>query len=161
MTISIREATKDDVELLAQLIRDSFKDVADRFSLSSDNAPTHPSHCTAKWIESALDKGIEYFILESEGKPHGCVALEHASADVCYLERLAVIPEFRQRGFGEALVRHVLEQAKSMGAKRVEIGIIAEQFDLRGWYEKLGFVVKGTKHFDHLPFQVAFMYIEL
>ena len=161
MKADIRDAKRNDIELLAQLIRDSFQDVAERFSLTAENAPTHPSHCTAQWIESAFDKGITYFILEYKGKPRGCVAMEHAGADVCYLERLAVIPEFRRRGFGEALVEHVLEQAKPLGVKRIEIGIIAEQIDLRSWYEKRGFVLKDTRHFNHLPFEVAFMYIEL
>ena len=112
-------------------------------------------------MEEALDKGATYFIMESGGEPAGCAALERASDQVCYLERLAVLPEFRRQGLGVALVEHALALAAAWGAGRVEIGIIAEQKDLAAWYEKLGFIPTGTKKFDHLPFTVGFMYYNL
>lgn len=71
------------------------------------------------------------------------------------------MPEYRRKGFGEALVRQVLEEALKKEAQRVEIGIIAEHTELKEWYEKLGFSVKETVHFNHLPFNVTFMYIQL
>ena len=157
----IRAATNDDVSLLAALIRTSFRDVAERFNLTLDNCPTHPSSCTVEWIESALEKSVRYYLLEDKGKPCGCVALERARPEVCYLERLAVLPESRRMGFGKALVKHVLGEAERIGAKRVEIGVIAEHTELKDWYGRLGFSVKDTVHFDHLPFAVTFMFIEL
>jgi N-acetylglutamate synthase-like GNAT family acetyltransferase len=157
----IRRATIEDVPLLTTIIRNSFRDVAERFNLTPENSPTHPSNCTEEWINRELDKGITYYILENNGKPCGCVALELARPKVCYLERLAVLPQFRRKGFGGALVRHVLEEAHKKEALRVEIGIIAKHTELREWYEKLGFSVKETVHFNHLPFDVTFMLIQL
>jgi N-acetylglutamate synthase-like GNAT family acetyltransferase len=157
MTFSIRSATKKDVTLLAALIRNSFRDVAERFGLTSDNCPTHPSNCTAAWIEKALEKGITYYILEMDGMPCGCAALEHISQKVYYLERLAVLPQFRRQGYGEALVNHLCGEAKKLGARHVEIGTIAEHAELNEWYEKLGFRQKNTAEFEHLPFRVAFL----
>nr|MDO8082994.1 GNAT family N-acetyltransferase [Candidatus Freyarchaeota archaeon] len=157
----IREATRDDVSLLTTIIRNSFRDVAERFDLTPENCPTHPSNCTEEWINSALDKGITYYILENDSKPCGCVSLELARPEVCYLERLAVLPECRRKGFGGALVRHILEETLKKKARRVEIGIIAKHTELKEWYEKLGFSVKETVHFNHLPFDVTFMFIQL
>lgn len=161
MKFGIRNATRDDITLLVTIIRDSFRDVADRFDLTPANCPTHPSSCTAEWIEEALEKGITYYVLETDGIPCGCAALEHANPNVCYLERLAVLPQFRCRGFGEALVNHVCDEAKKLGAKRVEIGTIAEHAELNEWYEKLGFRLKSTAEFEYLPFRVTFMYKEV
>ncbi|MHC4435391.1 MAG: GNAT family N-acetyltransferase, partial [Planctomycetota bacterium] len=84
-------------------------------------------------------------------------ALEKAGPEVCYLERLAVLPEHRGKGCGKMLVEHVFDKAAQNGSKRVEIGIISEDTKLRDWYERFGFVLKSTKTFDHLPFVVAFM----
>jgi GNAT superfamily N-acetyltransferase len=89
------------------------------------------------------------------------VALEKASPDVCYLERLAVLPGHRGRGYGKMLVEHIFDEAASNGSNRLEIGIIAADTRLRNWYGKFGFVLKGTKTFDHLPFVVAFMSAEI
>jgi N-acetylglutamate synthase-like GNAT family acetyltransferase len=153
----ITDATEADVELLASLIRESFADVAQRFGLTPENSPTHPSNCTPEWIRSAFAKGIRYYIIRTEQGPVGCVALEHANADLCYLERLAVLPSFRGYGLGKALVGHVVSKARELGAHRVEIGIISADAELREWYERLGFSVTTTAQFEHLPFEVTFM----
>ncbi len=159
--MDIREATKDDAALLTKLIRTSFYDVAQRYDLTPENCPKHPSNCQDDWIESAMDKGVLYFILEDEGLTKGCAALEQASPEICYLERLAVLPEYRRTGLGRILASHALDQAKSLGAERVEIGLIDWQTNLKQWYERQGFSMKNKATFEHLPFPVAFMFIEL
>ncbi len=157
MSQVIREATDEDASVLARLIGDSFSDVAERFNLTSKNAPTHPSNCAPSWIRSDFEKGVRYFILENEGEPCGCVAMERAGSDHCYLERLSVLPEHRRKGFGRDLVEHVLSEARRMGIHRVEIAIIAEHGELREWYEKQGFAVTGHRRLNNLPFEVTFM----
>ena len=157
MEFLIRDATSDDVTLLTILIRNSFHDIAERFNLTPQNCPTHPSNCKTEWIESALKKGIKYYILEIKNIPCGCVALERAHSDVFYLERLSVLPQFRRNGFGEVLLNHALNEAKKLGAHRVEIGIISDHIELKEWYKKFGFFVKNETQFEHLPFKVTFM----
>ncbi len=158
MSVELREAAGKDIPTLTSLIRKSFRDVAERFGLTPQNSPTHPSNCADEWIKTALSKSVKYFILESSGIPCGCVALEQASVEVCYLERLAVLPEHRKNGFGSLLVRHAISEAKKLHVQRVEIGIIAAHIELKDWYERLGFHVRNTAEFDHLPFAVAFMF---
>jgi N-acetylglutamate synthase-like GNAT family acetyltransferase len=161
MAFTIRNATQDDIACLATIIRQASRDVAERFGITPENCPRHPSNCTAEWVEAAFEKGIAYYILETNGTPCGCVNLEQVAPDVCHLGRLAVLPQFRRQGFGEALVNHVCTQAKQLGIKHVEIGIIAENIELSRWYEKLGFCHKNTAVFEHLPFTVTFMGKEL
>ena len=151
--MKIRDAKQADKDILVTLIRDSFRDVAGKFALPAFNAKER--------VESDFEKGLKYYILEVNDRTCGCVALEKAGPDLCYLGRLAVLPEYRNKGFGQALVNHLFEQARKFGIRRVEIGIISKHRKLKNWYKKLGFVQKGTKKFDHLPFNVAFMYREL
>lgn len=153
----IRAGTQKDIAVLAEIIRSSFRDVAERFGLTQENCPKHPSNCTVDWVQQDMDRGVTYFILEDEGLVSGCVALELASLEWCYLERLAVRPPQRQRGFGRALVDYVLAEAKRLGAHRASIGIIAGQTELKNWYQKIGFVETETKEFAHLPFRVTLM----
>ena len=159
--IKIRDATAKDVELLADIIRKSFRDVAIRFSLTPENCPKHPSNCTAAWVESDRNRGVRYFIASRNDEPIGCVGLESPNSDLCYLERLSVLPEMRRRGYGRALTLHALKSAKAVGAKQVSIGIIADHVELKNWYSKIGFVEAGTKIFEHLPFEVAFMKFDI
>lgn len=146
-----------DIGVLVETIRRSFQDVDLRFDLTQENAPRHPANCTKEWIQKDMERGVTYFVIENENLIAGCVALEQANPDLCYLERLAVLPDQRRRGFGNALLTHVLSQARSLGAKRVNIGIIAEQNELKKWYKEIGFVEQESKEFPRLPFDVTFM----
>jgi GNAT superfamily N-acetyltransferase len=159
--MEIRDAGRKDISSLTRIIRDSFRDVAERFSLTPENCPTHPSFISEERVESAFEKGNRFFLAECEEGLCGCVAVEVASPEICYLERLAVLPPYRRRGYGKKLVEQIMRQAREAGARSLEIGIIADQEDLRDWYAKLGFTAKGRKIFDHLPFEVLFMAYQL
>ena len=153
----IRTARAGDEQLLAQLIRQAFTDVARRFGLTPQNCPKHPSNCTPQWLESDFSRGVTYFVMEIEGQPVGCAAFELAAPELGYLERLAVAPPFRRNGFGLRLAAHVLAAARAHGVKQLSIGIIADQIELKQWYRRIGFVQGDTKAIAHLPFAVTFM----
>jgi N-acetylglutamate synthase-like GNAT family acetyltransferase len=157
----IKKATLNDREVVATIIRNSFCDVARRFALTKDNCPKHPSNCTSSWIEADVLRGVQYSVLYLDENPIGCVAIEKPSSDVCYLERLSILPEMRGRHFGVKLVNHALECAASAGANKVSIGIIDEQTELKEWYIQLGFAVTETKRFPHLPFTVCLMEFDI
>lgn len=161
LSIRIRKANSADITLLSSIIRKSFRDVAVKFGLTRENCPKHPSNCTENWITNDFARGVIYYLLERNGLPVGCVAIEKATNDLCYLERLAVLPEERRKGFGNQLVNQVLDTARACGAKLISIGIIAEQTDLKIWYQKIGFEEGETKQFSHLPFCVCFMRYEI
>jgi ribosomal protein S18 acetylase RimI-like enzyme len=157
MNNRIRTCTREDIDALAATIRGSFRDVAERFGLTGENCPRHPSNCRADWIEKDMDRGVSYFVLESEDRVAGCAALEPVRPGLCNLERLAVLPDQRRQGFGKALVTHVLSEAGKLGCSKVRIGVIADQEELKDWYRRLGFVERESREFAHLPFLVAFM----
>lgn len=157
MAYLIRIGTKADIDVLIDIIRDSFLDVAERFGLTPQNSPTHPSNCRPEWLLREINRGVDFYILENDGQPVGCAALEKINDEICYLERLAVLPRERRQGFGEALVRHVLSNARLLHAYRVQIGIIAEHQELHDWYEKLGFEDVESKKFPQHVFGVTFM----
>ncbi len=157
MKCEIREATSSDIDILVELIQNAFEDVAERFGLTPQNSPTHPSNCRPEWLLREMNRGVVFYVLEDNGQPAGCVALEKINDEVCYLERLAVLPHQRRKGLGEMLVRRALSEARCQNVHRVQIGIIAEHEELRAWYEKLGFDEVESKTFPQLVFRVMFM----
>ncbi|MGD8467591.1 MAG: hypothetical protein PVI49_03655 [Desulfobacterales bacterium] len=78
MEDNIRDAHSDDVTELSNIIRDAYRDVANRFGLTPTNCSKHPSNCTDEWIENDLARGVRYYVIEYEGRPVGCVAIELA-----------------------------------------------------------------------------------
>lgn len=157
MDYTIRDCTREDVSVLARTIRESFQDVAKRFGLTPENAHSHPSNCTVEWIEKDMARGVSYWVIENENGVAGCVAMERANPDMCYLERLAVLPAERRQGLGKALVSQVLWQAGHSGAQSVSIGIIAGHTELKHWYSGIGFIEGESREYPRLPFRVTFM----
>ena len=154
-------ATIEDVSTLSAIIRHSYRDVAQRFDLTPENCPKHPSNCTDDWIRNDFSRGVSYYILKHNGLPAGCAALEIPDPDIGYLERLAVLANNRRKGLGRKLVGHVFSEAKDFGVKKISVGIIAAQTGLKRWYRKIGFIEGDTKEFKHLPFPVAYMMYHL
>ena len=157
VSIRIREAFADDADLLARIIRESNRDVADRFGLDADKCPKHTSFCTADWVRADLARGERYFILDDGSHPVGCVAYETPSAEVAYLNRLSVLPAWRRRGHGKRLVEHVIALARAASIPSISIGVIGEYDELQRWYRALGVTDGETKRFPHLPFSVRYM----
>ncbi|WP_372679413.1 GNAT family N-acetyltransferase [Desulfosarcina sp.] len=155
------QATQNDAGRLSRLIRDSFADVAERFELTPQNCPRHPSNYTRKWVERDLSRGVRYYLLIADGTAVGCVGVENPSPTVCYMERLAVLPHHRGQGYGTRLVRQAITHARQTGASTVDIGIIAADAGLKDFYKALGFEEGETKTFPHLPFAVAFLKVML
>ncbi|MBN2238941.1 MAG: GNAT family N-acetyltransferase [Dehalococcoidales bacterium] len=158
----IREIAKNEpLERSVEVISASFGTVAKELNLTEENNPSHPSFMTLERLQEARDKGLTFFGGFEGGVQVGFVALEDAGEGVFYLERLAVLPEYRHKGYGLGLVNHALHYAGDCGGKKVSIGIIDEQIILKDWYRDIGFVHTGTRKFDHLPFTVGFMEIRL
>jgi ribosomal protein S18 acetylase RimI-like enzyme len=158
----IKEIEKDEsLGACVEIIRQSFRTVAEELNLTSENTPTHPSFITLDQLEELRQKGLVFYGYFLEDSQVGFVAMEKADDSLYYLENLAVLPEYRHNGYGRELVRFVLDRAAEDGAKKLSIGIIDEQTVLKDWYKDIGFRETGTKKFDHLPFTVGFMEIDL
>lgn len=157
MIMKIIHASKKDSAVLANIISESNKDVAERFNLTRQNNPKHPSFYTENWVRSDFNRGEKYFLAELEGGFIGCAAFESPDPTIAYLNRLSVLPQYRRRGIGEKLVRHVIEYSRDQETDLVSIGIIAKFTELKDWYIKLGFIEGETRSFQHLPFDVLYL----
>jgi ribosomal protein S18 acetylase RimI-like enzyme len=139
-----------------KVIRKSFKTVAVEFGLNERNCPTHPSFITLDKLLDLKSKA-KLFGLFLNSTQIGFVAIEKADDKVYYLDKLAVLPEFRHRGYGRRLVGFVSSFVKNHDGQKVSLGMINESEVLKDWYQQLGFKETETKTFEHLPFTVCFM----
>ena len=56
--MQIKVANLDDLATLSGLIRNSYRDVAQRFDLKPENCPKHPSNCTDERIRNDFARGV-------------------------------------------------------------------------------------------------------
>jgi ribosomal protein S18 acetylase RimI-like enzyme len=98
-------------------------------------------------ITREMEKGSASFIIvEVDGKPAGTVLVTHDGRKG-WINRVAVVPEYRNRGVGRALVHHAEQLLKDQG-----IGIFAcliEDYNQESLevFQKLGYVEFQGMHY--------------
>ena len=88
-----------DIENSVKVIRQSFQTVADEFGLNKSNCPAHPSLITLEKLLELKNKA-ELLGLFLDEKQVGFVAVEKGAGRTYYLDKLAVLPDFRHHGYG-------------------------------------------------------------
>ena len=158
MRMDFREVSSDiEMEKCAAVIRDAFKTVAEDLKITKESAPTNPAFLEKDSLIRMKEKGIVMFGVFENSVQIGFVAIEKADTDVYYMEKLAVLPEFRHKGCGRRIMDFVFDYVSGNNGKKVSIALINENSVLINWYIDYGFTVTGTKRFNHLPFEVCFM----
>jgi ribosomal-protein-alanine N-acetyltransferase len=76
--------------------------------------------------------------------------------DEIHINNVAIRPEYRGRGIGTAVMRHVLAEARRLGAKRATLEVRASNTLARRLYERLGFYVAAVRpHYYSSPVEDA------
>jgi ribosomal protein S18 acetylase RimI-like enzyme len=160
MPVEIRETDENELPTCAEIIRQSFKTVADDFGLTKENASTNGAFLANVKLLDEYHKGIKMFGLFDTEKQIGFFALDR-NDETFYLEKLSVLPAYRHQGYGKLLLDSAKEYVKKVGGKIISIGIIHANKRLLEWYRTYGFEETGTKIFPHLPFTVCFMKLSI
>jgi Acetyltransferase (GNAT) family. len=154
----IREIiNENELENSVKVIANSFQTVAVELNLSKDNCPTHPSFVTLQQLNEMKRKGLKLFGLFENDMQIGFVAAEKKKHKIYNIEKLAVLPEYRHKGYGGKLLEMTEDYVKNAGGEKLSIGIINEHTVLRKWYENKDFKETAVMKFEHLPFTVCFM----
>lgn len=145
----IRRATLDDAAAVAHIHVESWN-VAYRGIMPDDViAKTDLVYRTKLWAERIADPDWPVFVIEQDDR---CVAFcqmipSHDSDDdgkqVGHVTSLHVLPQLRGRGYGRALMEHVLAEFLRRGFSAVTLWVLEENRDARRFYEKYGFQLDG------------------
>ncbi|CUH97228.1 hypothetical protein P22_3355 [Propionispora sp. 2/2-37] len=139
------------------IIRKSFSTVAEQFGLTRENAPTNPVFIELKHLRKMQTKGIAMFGVFCASVQIGFVAIEKNNANEFYMERLAVLPEQRHKGYGRQIVKYASDYVINQNGRELLISVLGTNETLKSWYCELGFTEFETKYFSHLPFPVCYM----
>ena len=154
--LQVKRVRSDDVEFL-DVIHEAFLTVARDFNLTAANAPTNPAFMSLDDFKKMDNESTEMYGAFMNGRCVGFIAIRHESASTCWLEKVSVIPDFRSRGVGKALMDFAVDSINDKQCVEIKIGIINENRQLKDWYLSYGFTVQDVMSFDHLPFEVCLM----
>ena len=74
-----------------------------------------------------------------QGKPSGCVAIRKMKNNSCEMKRLYVASEFQGNKIGKILVKALINEAKSIGYRRIVLDTGCRQVEAQNLYRSLGF----------------------
>ncbi len=94
-----------------------------------------------------IDDGACHVVLYRDGVAAGCarVFAEQEGARRWLVGRVAVLPEFREGGFGRMLVEECERVAREAGAQEMALHAQAR---LEGWYGSMGYVRFGEVDYE-------------
>lgn len=147
-TAQIKESVK--------IIRESFTADALKFGVSEEENPSFSAFMTHDRLNTLYKDGIKLFGLYYD-QQIGFMAIEKADESTYYLEKLCVLPEYRHKGLGIALIDFAFAHVSKLAGKRISIAIIDEHTKLKTWYQKYGFVETHKKKFAHHSFTACFL----
>ena len=153
----ISEVDANKLSECLEVIHLSFATVADEFGLNPKNCPTNGAFMPLERLENDFSKGNLMFAICENEKAVAFLQLSKNGPDTIEMEKLAVLPQYRHKGYGKRLIEFAKQKAKDLGVTKITIGIIEENIRLKNWYESSGFIHTGTRIFPHLPFTVGFM----
>lgn len=99
---------------------------------------------TMPWTEEAFfneltqNKFAVYIGLEEEGRVIGYCGV-WVVVDEAHITNVAILPQYRGRKLGEALMRKVMEVSSEMGAKTMTLEVRVSNDIAQSLYRKLGF----------------------
>ncbi|MGI5887736.1 MAG: GNAT family N-acetyltransferase [Syntrophomonadaceae bacterium] len=101
MNLQITEI-KEEKDLLAsvKVIRESFATVAKEFKLTKECAPTNAAFIEFEDLLRIKEQGVCLFGLNKEGVQIGFFSIEDNPDGLYYLNKLAVLPAYRHKGYG-------------------------------------------------------------
>ena len=128
MALSLRQATQEDLPTLEKIENASFQDPWSSFMLASE----------------LQEPNTYYAILSEKGEDVGFYGIMTV-LDEAHILNIAVLPEYRGRGFGNALMQDLLLKAKELGGNNVTLEVRASNLPAIALYRKFGFEFAGVR----------------
>ena len=142
--ITVREAACPDVAAILDILRAAFAEYEGFL-----DPPSGAHDETPGTVRRRMARGGAVMAIVGD-VPVGCAFYE-AVDGLLYFGRLSVLPHFRRRGIGTALLDSVEQRARNTGAAGVRLGVRLQLPHLLTRYERLGYRI--TKDMTHAGYE--------
>ncbi len=146
------EASQADAPTLLQLMLTAFQEY--------EGALDPPSAAHKETVESVLARLASGAAVMAtvDGTPAGFAFYQPRDSHL-YFSRLSVLPQFRRRGIGRALIEYVEQRARETRLAGVQLGVRVQLPHLLARYERAGYRI--TKYMTHDGYaEPTYVYME-
>jgi ribosomal-protein-alanine N-acetyltransferase len=128
-SVSFRKMTEPDLHMILEVENQSF---------------ATPWTYEAFYNELYNNQFAQYLVAEVDGKIIGYCGL-WVIIDEAHITNIALLPQYRGKGLGEALLRNVMQYALEHGAETVTLEVRVSNQIAQNLYRKLGFQNGGIR----------------
>lgn len=152
LKLAFRRATVEDTSTLVQFGADTFKAAFGPYHTPEDMAEYLAANFNYEVVQSLIENSSTYFVLGYEGQEVvGYAMLKKGphpefvtGSNPVELVRFYVAPELIGLGYGSALMRRCLEEARRMGHATTWLATWQKNKRAIGFYERWGFRIVGN-----------------
>ena len=154
----IKTIERNDLSACLEIFHKGYETVAVEFGLTEKNCPDRGrASLPFEKLIAEYENGTMMFGYFLNEKIIGYLGMKIYENDICGLDDIIVLPEYRHCGYGKNLLDFCKEKAKKLGMAKIRLGMIDDNMRLRKWYEENGFTNVGFKKYDGAPFTVGKM----
>lgn len=140
MNLKFRKASKEDVELIAQLAERIWKKHYINLITMEQIDYMLEIMYSAKSLTKQMNEGHQFTLVYDENKPVGYISLNEVDGKNYFLHKFYVEVDDQGKGIGSKLFNYVLEQMPR--AETIELFVNRENYKTINFYFKHGFVIK-------------------
>ncbi len=151
-----------DIVKVCSVINMAFLTVANELGYTKETVPTFPAFIGKNTIINQINNGLKLFGLLLDNSLVGSIGIKKENTEGLFkIERLAIIPAYRHKKYGKMLMDYALNEIHNTGGKIAEVEIVNENLKLKKWYLNQGFREIRIDTYQHLPFTVGVLDINI
>ena len=156
---AIERIQREQIGLVAEIIQEAYKEQANLLDITKENYPSYAGFESEVDIKEALSKGFQVCLLYEEEQAIGTIRywVDRNNKEKGYINRLAVLPTFCNKGVGTFLLEHAEDALYAQGVKRIEICFIKNCEGFETFYKERGYKVTTDLMVNALPYGVRYM----
>ncbi|WP_426446846.1 GNAT family N-acetyltransferase [Paenibacillus sp. S-38] len=133
--MEIRTAGREEIGLVFDIMQMAFREYAGVLQPPSGALGEKPED-----LLPFFEGGGGAVLAWEAGQPVGSARYKRdADRDALYIGRVAVLPGYRRRGIGDALLKHLEELARGLGYSRTTLGVRLSIPGNVSYYERAGY----------------------
>lgn len=157
----IRKVEICELNICAEVIKESFLPIAEEFNITKENSPNYVAFSTnIDKLINQYNNGREMYVNVVNDKIIGCFSLEFSDNE-CELCNLCVLPDYQHQGIGKAILNYAIMLAKQHNMSKIKLSIVEENSALKEWYASFGFIHTHTVKYDFFSFTCGYMEMKL
>src|SRR4051812_767669 len=148
---TVRTAVPADVAAIVDLVQSAYRGDSSRVGWTTEADLLDGQRTDAESVTATISSTASRVLLAEDdaGELVGCCQLDRRDDGVGYFGLFAVRPLRQGAGIGDRLLDVAERMAmEELGARTMELTVIAQRTELIGWYERRGYRVTG----DTRPF---------